>query len=206
MDKQYHESMKNPLYLPFRAHGTVKNLFLAIVFGGVMPIVAPFLTLLLALNLPVDRLNLLGRFEPAPQVDALSLRYSLEWILPLAVFLHVAGGSFVYTHLEMRAQDLPFLEVVVRPMPLVYLCFSAAVTIFLIGDLSRQRRLAIRHGLVTPWQLLAAPVYVYDGFVLAGAGAAEQSWAQGQNLVTNKDAAAHYYNPPVRAAPVRGTC
>ena len=150
-------------YLPWRIVHLVKVWFFAIVLWPLVPLVSvPALSFFL-ISILIDRQNLLRNLEPPPPSSGLCMRFVLSALMPAAIPVHLAVAITGYVAklrfpLAAVQAGLPprsTAHAVSDPRLIFYLAFSALALGFMLFDmLLLQRRLAVRRGLLTPWQVL----------------------------------------------------
>ena len=73
-----------------------------------------------------------------------------------------------------HARGLTLAEAISRPPNTAYMIFTICVVVGVMLQCLHMRRVANRHGVLTPYQLCCAPCVVDDGFHLAGIAATEK--------------------------------
>ena len=187
-------SMSNVLFIPFRAQLLVKTLCLVLLFSAGMPILLPLLLLFCLTAWPMDRLHLLARFAPPPLTNALTLRFVLNVWLPPFLVLHAVFGSLMFLAAD-AANGYTYAETFARGPLACYVCFTVALTAFVVAQAHAAKRRARRHGVLTPYQLCCAPCVVDDGFHLASTAATERIGGLGVALPDLEAARALYRQP-----------
>ena len=191
--------MRDPRYLPWRIVHLVKVYAFALILMPVMPFALLPLAVYHLLAVPVDRLNLLGFLETVPPSSGILMRYVCTVMLPLCAPLHFAVGiiGFVDQQLRTEASLLrggagggTFMSYLNMPSSgalwgdrqkiasalssgpiMLYMLLGGLCLCWIVVEIFvLQRLVALRSGVITPWQVVRAGLATdarLDGGILA---------------------------------------
>ena len=166
-------AMTNVLFVPFRAQLLVKTLSLVMLFSAGMPILFPLFLIFCLTAWPMDRLHLLGRYGPPPLTNNLSLRFVLAVLLPPFLCCHVIFALFFFVAADF-SHGYTVGESLLRGPILFYLVFSILLIGFVVFTFRAMKKLALKNGVLTPYQLMTSICKVDEGFSLAAMAATER--------------------------------
>ena len=159
-----------PHYLPWRMVHLVKVWTFALVLWPVVPLVGvPALVYYLVAFL-VDRPNMLRLIEPLPPSSGLCMRFVLGVLMPAVIPVHLAVGVVSYTSKLRTEEGTSLGSALADAKVLFYILGGAALIAGMLVEIFRnQRAIAIRRGLMTPWEVFCAAFKSDVGFTISSA-------------------------------------
>jgi len=127
----------------------------------------------------VDRINMLRLLEPPPPTSGLCMRFVVQIMMPAVLPLHIASGTVGYVSLyRVKGPDgtlhgpttLPISAALSDPRVIAYLTFGLTLLVAVLYNIFvRQRAIAIKRKLMTPWQVFLAAFRSDEGFSISSA-------------------------------------
>ena len=165
--------IRNPAVLPFTISDTMRILAVSMWWSGIFPIQIPCAAVYYVMAVFVARSNLLGRIEPGPPTKPLLHRLTFGVYLPLHLFLRFLFTAWIYMDVPLPSpQTEPFGNLTMghwhdTPTNTFHFVYAVGATgVLFIALPLCMRRLALRRGVLTPWQLLklwVAPFVLSQG-------------------------------------------
>ena len=170
---------RDDYYMPWRVVHLVKVWAFGLVLLPVVPFVMiPFLVYHI-ISFFIDRANLLRLLEPVPPSSGLCMRFAVTSLLPCLVPVHFAVGVIGYVNKFVEHDDIvvdtggteteQFVSSALASGQVsFYICYGLLLCVGLWFEIYVvQRRVALRRGAMTPWQVFAAAWKGDAGFAVS---------------------------------------
>jgi len=164
-------------YLPVRIVHLVKVWTFHLLLMPLVPFIAVPTLAYYLLSVLVDRIRMLRLLEPPPPTAGLCMRFVVQIMMPAVLPLHIAIGTIGYVALyRVKGPDgtnsssdlLPIAEALSDPRIIAYLAFGLTLLAAVLYNMFvRQRAIALRRKLMTPWQVFLAAFKSDEGFAIS---------------------------------------